>query len=447
MRRRLITLVVGTAVVATTLAGAGTLALVALSARRAALSEATEQAESLAAVVPRLVTDAGGPGSADRRLAVLRLLNRPLGAVDVGVVGLTPAGRVVGSPPEGVTLDPGTVAGLREGRVVTGGTDGRVWAAAPAAGRLAVVVVRDVRVGDPRVVGFFVASGLVVVAGSAVVALRLADRIVGPLRQTVAATGRLAAGDLSVRVDPPGGDDEVAELARSVNTLAGALERSRGVQRQFLMSVSHDLRTPLTAIRGYAEALEDGAADPGAAGRVIAEQAARLQRLVEDLLLLSRLEAGGFPMRPADVDAADVVAAAVEAAAPAAAERGVRVVTDLGPGPVRVDPDRLGQVVSNLLSNAVRYARSRVWVEVSDADGAVRITVTDDGPGIDEEDLPRVFDRLFVARRSPDGDSPGGGTGLGLAIVRELVEAMGGRVTAARGTGGGARLEVLLPRR
>jgi two-component system sensor histidine kinase BaeS len=243
---------------------------------------------------------------------------------------------------------------------------------------------------------------------------------------------------------PPGAHDEVADLSRSINAMAGALERSRGLDQQFLLAVSHDLRTPLTSIRGYAEALADGTTgDAAQAGNVILSESRRLERLVRDLLELARLDARLFSLEPDDVELHELVAACVDGFGPEAATAGVDVVLEVAPAVVRADPDRLAQVVANLLDNALKWARSSVRVELATAGGWATVSVADDGAGIAEADRPHVFERLYVARRDPERRESG--AGLGLAIVRELVVAMGGEVGADAGPDGGARLWFRLP--
>jgi signal transduction histidine kinase len=256
---------------------------------------------------------------------------------------------------------------------------------------------------------------------------------------------QVAAGDLSARLlEPPLGErDELAELARSINAMAAGLEASKARDQQFLLSVSHDLRTPLTSIRGYAEAIADGAApDVQAAAEIIGRQSDRLERLVSDLLDLARLDAHAFTLHLVDHDLREAAVEAVAAHAPEAQRLGLALRVDAGAEPVVVtaDPARLQQTLANLLENASRYASSRVDVTLSSVDGGARVTVDDDGPGIAPDDRPHVFEPLYVSRGV-------GGSGLGLAIVRQLAEAMGGTVHATESPRGGARLEVRLPLR
>jgi signal transduction histidine kinase len=261
--------------------------------------------------------------------------------------------------------------------------------------------------------------------------LWLARRLIRPLAAVESTARVLASGDLSARVAV--GDrteDEIAEVANALNVLAEQLEASRGSERAFLLSVSHDLRTPLTSIRGYAEALADGTLDgedPQARRRaadVIMSESRRLERLVRDLLDLSRLDSHQFSLHPQTVDAGAVVRDAVEAFRPHADELGIALtVRDRAPITADLDPERLGQVVANLVENALKYAHTAVDVAIDDPAGTVTITVADDGPGLAADVGDRVFERLYTGR---DGPGRAIGTGLGLAIVRELAAAMGG---------------------
>jgi two-component system sensor histidine kinase BaeS len=224
--------------------------------------------------------------------------------------------------------------------------------------------------------------------------------------------------------------------------------------------VSHDLRTPLTSIRGFAEAIADGAApDNARAAEIISAEARRLERLVQDLLDLARFDARRFDLHLRPIDVAEVVADSGEGFRPAAEELGLRldVAPRAGAGAAgaagaaaivaNADPERLAQVVANLVENALKYAQTWVQVAVASSPQGAIISVDDDGPGIAADDLARVFDRLFISSRYPARQV---GTGLGLAIVAELVAAMGGAVRAESPTGragpsGGTRVVVTLP--
>ncbi len=293
-----------------------------------------------------------------------------------------------------------------------------------------------------------VAGFATIVAGLAA-AFWLARTLSRPVADTAAAADRIAGGDLDVRVAEPrpgGRDDELSRLARSVNAMAAGLKQSREAERDFLLSVSHDLRTPLTSISGWAEALADGAApDPKAAGRTILQSSARLDRLVGDLLDLARLRARAFTLTLAPVDLGDVAVGTAEGLRPELEDAGIALAVDVPATPVVVpgDADRLAQVVANLLDNAGRYAAGRIQVTVTTAERWATLAVDDDGPGIPPGERPLVFERLHSGARPVA--RTGAGTGLGLAIVRELALAMGGDATATDSGPGGARLVVTLP--
>lgn len=352
--------------------------------------------------------------------------------------------RAGGDIPAGLTEDDLDVDRLAEGRVVTGTRGSLVFAAAPAErGDDLTAVVLTRRVGrSPAAVGpwFFV---LVLLTGlaAAAVAANLGRRLTRPLREAQAATRRIASGDLSARVpeDPKDGD-ELAELGRSINAMAAGLERSRGLERQFLLSVSHDLRTPLTSIRGFADALADGKApDPARAAGIISAEARRLERLVGDLLELAKLDARRFSLDLRATDVGEVVADTAEGFRPAAEAAGVALSVDRGPGGAgaAADPDRLAQVLANLVENALKFATASIRV----GSAGVEAWVEDDGPGIPEADLARVFEPFWQSSRAPARPV---GTGLGLAIVAELVAAMGGTVRAEALAAGGTRMVVSL---
>jgi len=208
-----------------------------------------------------------------------------------------------------------------------------------------------------------------------------------------------------------------------------------------LLSVSHDLRTPLTSIRGYAEGIEDGTVEPADAAAVVGREADRLERLVGDLLALARLRQGVLEVRREPVDLAAVAREAEERLRPQAADAGVTVRVEAGDARATADHGRALQVVSNLLENAIRVSPEGGEVTVEASSGLVR--VGDEGPGIPEEEIPRAFERFHLRARAGRG-SPGG-AGLGLAIARELSEAMGGGVEVENLPAQGARFTVRLP--
>ncbi|WP_405711886.1 HAMP domain-containing histidine kinase [Streptomyces xanthophaeus] len=252
----------------------------------------------------------------------------------------------------------------------------------------------------------------------------------------------VTASELDRRVPDPGGADEIAQLARTVNDTLDRLERSDARQRQFTADASHELRNPLAAVRSRLEvALAMDHPDRESVAAALAD-AERLQGIAADLLLLARLD-GGPPPRTEPVDlallAAEDLARRQEPPVP------LRLDAE-APVPASGDPARLERALANLVDNALRHARTQVVVRAAGSpDGRALLEVTDDGPGIPEADRERVFER-FV-RLDANRARTGGGTGLGLAIAREIARAHGGDVRALPGPAGGARLVLHLPPR
>lgn len=291
-------------------------------------------------------------------------------------------------------------------------------------------------------------TGAIALLVAGLVSAYLARRMTRPIAAMRDTAQRIAGGDLSARVGVMGQpDDELSSLAKSLDAMATELETARGHERTFLLSVSHDLRTPLTSIRGYAEAIQDGMVeDPveqARAGSIIAAEARRLERLVADLLDLARLDAHQFSLHPRPVDARTVVYDAVAGFVPSARDWGLRLEVVRGdPAPLDADPERLAQITANLVENALKYARSTVRVDVDRRDGRVELRVDDDGPGVPVGDRVRVFQRLYTARDAPSRKV---GTGIGLAIVHELAGAMGGAASCEPLDAGGTRFRVTIP--
>jgi signal transduction histidine kinase len=240
-------------------------------------------------------------------------------------------------------------------------------------------------------------------------------------------------------------DPEYARLAASINAMGANLVRAREQERQFLLSVSHELRTPLTSIRGYADAVLDGTAeDPVAAAQVISAESGRLERLVRDLLDLARLDADRFSLEVQTVDGSAIAAQVAEGFRPRVEELGLELRFASGselPLWVVADPDRLAQVLANLVENASSFARGSVTVGAGSLGGVPSLWVEDDGPGIPPDQLPRVFERHFTSDRAGGRRK---GSGLGLAIVSELAGAMGAGVRAESPVTGGTGTRMLV---
>ena len=441
MRRRITFAIVGAVIAALVVAGAGTFVLDRLSARDTTRRELERQAQSLIAILDetRALTPTAATAAA-RQAEIRQVVNRIKGLSnlteeDIGILVGTSLDKLDGTTPRGITLDADDLAQLKNPNTVVSGNRGRiVYAAAVGDARVLkyVVVVARPPESDARpALGWFVIASAGTIALGFVIALGLSRGLTQRLRAAQATTHSIASGDLSARVPEPAttDQDEVAELSRSINSMAAQLERARGLERQFLMSITHDLRTPLTSIQGYAEALADEAVEPKKAAETIIAQSQRLNRLVTDLLDLARLEARSFSLDVGPGDVVGVVAGTVGAFIPKAADRGIELVLHPSePVAASIDAERLDQAVSNLIDNALKFARSRIDVSVFAHDGWVTVSVADDGHGIAADDLPHVFERLYVAKARPTPKESG--SGLGLAIVRELVSAMGGHVAA-----------------
>jgi len=315
--------------------------------------------------------------------------------------------------------------------------------AARRSGETVVLVTRpDLVSGDDfrrYLSALLIASGAAALLAAAIAAL-LARRLTQPLRRLAGAAGELAAGRRPEPV-PPEGTEELDDLAEAFNEMSEQLALARDAERAVLLSVSHDLRTPLTSIRGYAEGIEDGTVEPVEAATVVGREAERLERLVGDLLALARLRQGVMEVQREPVDTAAVAREAEERLRPRAREVGVEVRVEGDGAQVVADHGRALQVVSNLVENAIRVSPEGGTVTIDVAAGEVR--VSDQGPGIPEEEIPRAFERFHLRARA--GGGAAGGAGLGLAIVRELTEAMAGTVAVENLPAGGARFTIRLP--
>ena len=313
-----------------------------------------------------------------------------------------------------------------------------------------------------NVTGLLAVIALFALGLSVVVASAMARRFTTPLRRLTEASRGLAEGDLSRRVPPSevrAGSSELAELAVQFNAMADRVEESvelirldRDRSRDFLADVSHELRTPLAALRMFNELLRAGAADdPEARSEFIessGQQIERLDWLAQNLLDLSKLDSGLvlLDLRPDDLRAA--VETAVEQTAAAAIRRGVNVALHLPDAPIRIrhDPQRIGQVVANLVGNAIKFTPrdGSVTVDLAAAPDGARIEVSDTGVGIEPAELPHIFERFYRGSRA--NEARGSGSGLGLAIVHSIVDMHGGAIEVESRVGGGSRFIVTLPR-
>jgi signal transduction histidine kinase len=289
-------------------------------------------------------------------------------------------------------------------------------------------------------------ASALVSAAALVGAAVLSRQLVGPLRELTAASEAMAAGDLSQRVEVHT-KDEVEDLAHAFNEMARDLEAAEVQRQQMTADIAHELRNPLSVIRGNLEAMLDGVypADVEHLGPIY-EETILLQRLVQDLRLLSLADAGQLALVLTQVDLVALLSGIADSVQAVANDQGIEIQLDLPQEPLVVegDADRLRQVIGNLLGNALRYTPSGggVTLRAWRADRQAHIQVSDTGPGIAPEDLPHVFDRFYRAGTARDRAS--GGSGLGLAITRALVQAHGGEIGVASVPGEGATFTIVL---
>ncbi|HUG48576.1 MAG TPA: HAMP domain-containing sensor histidine kinase [Candidatus Limnocylindria bacterium] len=339
------------------------------------------------------------------------------------------------------------------------------WSQAGAAAPLRLVTVR---LSEPftyraqtleTIVSVMTVSAIVALLVAMIASFVLAERLTKPISRLTGAARELSEGNLDVRVRPPTGSPEMSELTAAFNAMAERLQQSiefisrdRDRGRDFLADVSHELRTPIAALRTFNELLSDGAAVDPATRREFLDQSRqqieRLDWLATNLLELSKLDSGLvlLDLRPDDLRA--VVESAVQQAQPAAERKGIELKIDLPAQPIRQrhDPQRMGQVLGNLVGNAVKFTPpgGRVEVSLRPTDEGAELRVVDTGLGIEPTELPYVFDRFY--RGAMASESRAAGSGLGLSIVRSVVEMHNGRVEISSTPGKGTHVAVSLPR-
>jgi signal transduction histidine kinase len=478
MRRRLFWSLVAVAVVVLTVGGVAAAVLINRSVDRSIRTEFARQAEATARLIESVEGFRGGPQgqgpqgqggrqqivNPQRTLAGLLAIVESVGGHEyVEAAYVADDGSVTPLLAEPVLIDQvPNLAGLRGRYQFDASTDAGEVAAlavpvdvgqpneAGERGRVVVVIGTNLDLVPWTDVlvrfGWALALGIVL---ASLIAARLSIWLVERLQGLRSASARLAGGDLSARV-PIEGHAEVTEVAIAFNEMAEGLEGAQRREREFLANISHDLRTPLTTIAGYAEAIHEGLVPEGElerVGGVIDRESNRLSRLVEDLMLLSRIEAREFTLRPEVVDLTGHLQGIVDAYKGKAETAGIALVSDLALLPTtEVDPDRVAQMVGNLIENALRYTPDGGTVVISlealDA-GMARIAVADTGPGIAADDLPHIFERLYVAQRYRATRPTG--SGLGLSIVHELAGAMGGRAEVKSEVGVGTTVSVTVP--
>ncbi|HET9128639.1 MAG TPA: HAMP domain-containing sensor histidine kinase [Propionibacteriaceae bacterium] len=416
--------------------------------RSAANSEAQRTLSKLADAA-QTTSDLGPDAEAAQRRALVVLRALQVRGVLVTANGMTPR-----NDPLAAVVTDRDVQALLSGRSISAqrpyqGTIVLVQGRPTRAGGIILLQRRGDAVGAvTRALGrstLALLAGVVIAVG---LSLLVAWRIVRPLRRTARAAHALAAGERDVRLSPEG-PDEVAEIAAALTALSGSLERSETRQQEFLLSVSHDLRTPLTAISGYAESLAEGVVPPEEAaevGGVMLEESLRLRRMVDDLLDLARLGAQDLRLDIVDTDVSGLVQSAARVWSDRCADAGVGFAW-AAPDGVRLptDASRLRQVLDGLLENALRVtpAGRPIVLELRAEGSGAALEVRDGGPGLTDDDLAVAFDRGALYERYRGVRRVG--TGLGLAIAHRLVTRLGGTIEAGHAAEGGARFTVRLP--
>jgi signal transduction histidine kinase len=293
---------------------------------------------------------------------------------------------------------------------------------------------------------FLLWGGLVALAGAILLTFFLSRRILAPVKALTAAAKRVGRGVFSQRVKTKD-KGELGELAQAFNSMSDDLERAEKLRQNMVADVAHELRTPLSNLQGYLEALLDGVIKPDAETlRSLSEEAALLSQLVDDLQELSLAEAGALKLNRRQEDIAKLIKQAVTAARDQAAAKGVTVSVKLPELPaVNIDARRIRQVLTNLFDNAVAHTAKGGLIEITaERRGKwVGVSVTDNGEGIPAKDLPNIFERLYRVDKSRARAT--GGSGLGLTIAKRLVEAHGGRIKAQSQLGKGSRFSFTVP--
>jgi len=294
---------------------------------------------------------------------------------------------------------------------------------------------------------FLLWGGLLAVAIALLITFFLSRRILAPVKALTLAARRLGQGDFSQRVQFKD-RSEVGELAQTFNSMASDLERAEQLQRNMVADVAHELRTPLSNIRGYLEAIRDGVVQPDAATiRSLDEEASLLSQLVDDLQELSLAETGELKLVCQTEDIARLIKQTVAAVQAQAATKGLSVSIDLPDKlpPVNIDSHRIGQVLRNLLENAVTHTAKggAISIAARQQDNWVEVSVADTGEGIPAEELPNIFERFYRVDKSRARAT--GSSGLGLTIAKRLVEAHNGKIEVQSEPGKGSRFSFTVP--
>jgi len=313
--------------------------------------------------------------------------------------------------------------------------------------------------GGPREVQFIERTNRILLYGAligAVIALLLgiflSRTLTRPIRELTQATHAVSEGDLSQQV-PVRSNDELGELAQAFNKMSSELSRSVNARKQMTADIAHELRTPLSLILGHAEAVHDGVLPPSRENfEIIREEAERLEQLVNDLRILSLADAGELSITPQVVEPGRLLQemAAIYQYQTQRKNVTLDVEMDSPLSNIEVDPGRMTQVLTNILDNALRHTPEggRIALSAKEVSDQIELAIQDSGPGLDAEDLERIFDRFYRtdSSRQRDGDVPGG-SGLGLAIARSIVQAHGGQLVTESETGKGLKVIIRLPKK
>lgn len=320
----------------------------------------------------------------------------------------------------------------KEGRIVTIGVPWYYGDYEVVGAVLLHIPTASLKVGLGSVARQILPPALLALALGTILAFFLARSQIRPLREMSSAVQEFTKGDLTRRVDIHCGG-ELEELGDSINRMAGELSRLEDSRRSFVANVSHELRSPITCMRGYVQAMQDGVIDAGDMPRylqIVLDETDRLTALVNDLLDLSRLESGKFPLTLAPFDANELMRRNLVNFEPRIDAKGIAVSVELAEGPLTVlaDANRINQVVSNIIDNAVKFMDgegSRLTVRTAREGKSVRFTIANNGPRIAENDLPYIFERFYKADKA---HTSGGGTGLGLSICQRIMQQHGSKI-------------------
>jgi signal transduction histidine kinase len=306
-----------------------------------------------------------------------------------------------------------------------------------------------------RTAQLLIYGALVTTAIALLLGILLSRSLTSPIRELTEATHAVSQGDLSQQV-PIRSNDELGELGKAFNKMSAELSRSINTRKQMTADIAHELRTPLSLILGHAEAVHDGVLPPTRENfEIIRDEATRLEHLVEDLRTLSLADAGELSINPQTIEPERLLREVAALYQYQTQQKNIHLDLDIASrlSTVEVDPGRMTQVLTNILDNALRHTPDGGQIVVSAKDAKagdqIEFSIQDNGPGLNPEDLDRIFERFYRtdSSRQRDGAFPGGGSGLGLAIARSIVQAHGGKLSAESEAGKGLKVIITLPKR